>query len=165
MQHHGWPLCYARCQICTSTLRIHFSLGEMLNLPVGRFRKSHMVNCSRTIIYIFWWWSLMVANIPRIHIGLADWAWCNTSSELSIWRTEFKAARNLHLLAGRIYNTYLGEIFNVWLGNAMILGKVSTSDRTIEPDLAQARNFPVGTLRSKLADAIIFQPEDSILLA
>jgi len=77
----------------------------------------------------------------------------------------FKASRNLLLPAGRLKGTCTGEIFNFQSENAILLGKVPTSDSRIELYLAQARNFLVERLSSKLADIICFRPEDSILFA
>jgi len=60
---------------------------------------------------------------------------------------------------------YLGEIFNFWSENAILLGKFPTSESRIELYLAQARNLLVERLSLMTADTITLRQVDSILFA
>jgi len=84
-------------------------------------------------------------------------------------RIDFNAGRNSHILARGLITTWVEDIFNFQSENALLLGKVSTSNNTIEPFLAPAQNISVKRETLMLADtlnvlpqaAIIFQSETS----
>jgi len=80
-------------------------------------------------------------------------------------KPEFKAGRYYHLLVGRFNTICLREVLNFKLDNAILLEEDSTSGWRIGIYLAEARNFPVGTLSAMVAESIIFRAEDWLLSA
>jgi len=165
MQLHGWPLCYARCQIWTSGRRIHLCLSEMLNLSVGGFRKSYMVDSNWTMSYTTAWWSPSGRRGTKIRLpagGLSLTLQKFWTLYLKDWvqswqKLAFSSQKIKYYVPGRSFHHPDRECHSSW--------EIINFRREDWAPPSKVMNFLVVRLSSELADTNSFRPEDSVLFA